>query len=283
MTVRIVTDSTADLAPKQAQELGIEIVPLTVFFGDQAYRDGVDLDNERFYELLRTSKVMPRTSQPAIADFEETYRRIFAEGADAILSVHISAALSGTFNAASLAAETVRAETGKRIEVIDSRLTSAAMALPLVATARAAQEGKSLDELSSMIQERLSRIRLIAVLDTLEFLQRGGRIGRAQQLLGTLLNVKPLITLRDGVVVPLGKARTRAKAYEQVVEQVMKLGPLEELAVAESNAEVGEQLAIALKNVYSGPLEHYRLGAVLGTHAGPGVVAAIALVQHAET
>jgi DegV family protein with EDD domain len=279
LTVRIVTDSTADLGPDQARKLGITIVPLTVFFGDQAYRDGVDLDNQRFYSLLATSKAMPRTSQPAVTDFEAAYRHAFGEGVDAILSVHISAALSGTFNAASLAAETVRAETGKRIEVVDSRLVSLALGLPLIAVARAAQDGRSLDELTSMVHDRLARVRLIAVLDTLEFLQRGGRIGRAQQLLGTLLNVKPLVTVRDGVVVPLGKARTRAKAYEQVVELVSKLGPLEELAIAESNAEVGEQLGAALKAVASRPLDHYRLGAVLGTHAGPGAVAAVALVQ----
>jgi len=279
VTVRIVTDSTADLAPEQVRELGITVVPLTVFFGDQAYRDGVDLDNQRFYALLASSKVMPRTSQPSVADFEETYRRLFAEGAEAILSVHISAALSGTFNAASLAAENVRAETGKRIEVVDSRQVSAALGLPLLTVAQAARAGKSLGELNTMLQEMLPRVRLIGVLDTLEFLQRGGRIGRAQQLMGTLLNVKPLIMVRDGVVVPLENVRTRTKAYERVAQLVARLGPLEDLVIAESNAEVGEQLAAALKHVYTRPIVHYRLGAVLGTHAGPGVAGVIVLVQ----
>jgi len=259
--------------------LGIEVVPLTVMFGDQSFRDGVDLDGPTFYQKLSNSPVMPTTSTPPPALFEETYRRLVANGATGILSMHISSKLSGTFSAARQGAEMVTADTHVPIEVVDSDTVSGGIGLPAEMVAREARNGADLAALKAHAQSLFSRVHIIAVLDTLEFLQRGGRIGRAQAMLGTLLSVKPLIEVRDGQVLPLEKVRTRGKALERMGQIVAGLGDLESLALVASDSVVGDQIAAVAEGFWHGPIERFALGPVVGTHAGPGAGGMVAITR----
>jgi DegV family protein with EDD domain len=271
--ISIVTDSTADIPISQAEELGITIVPLTVFFGDKAYLDGVELDSARFYAMLQSNRELPRTSQPSPAAFEEAYTRLLQAGADGILSVHLSAKLSGTYQSACTALEMLPDEIKKvPIEIIDSQSVSAGMGYALQRAAQEARAGQSLEEIKAHLLSRLQRTRILAVLDTLEWLRRGGRIGGARALLGNMLSVKPIISLREGEVVPVEQPRTRSKAYARVAQLLSEMGQVENVCVVESNEEAGQQLAEALKTVYNKDIEHYKLGGVLGTHTGPGTV-----------
>jgi DegV family protein with EDD domain len=281
MTVRIVTDSTADLQPEEADRLGIAIVPLTVFFGEEAYLDNVELDNARFYSKLQSSKELPRSSQPSPASFQATFTRLIEEGADSIISVHLSSKLSGTYQSACTARDTLPENLRKvPIEVVDSRSISAGMTLALKRAAEEARQNLSLEEIKTHLMDQFLRTRIVAVLDTLEFVRRGGRIGSAAALLGNMLSFKPIIALKDGEVVPLERPRTRGKAYARVAQIIADVGPLQELAIAEANQEVGLQLAEALRSIYQSEISHYKLGSVLGTHTGPGTVAAVAVLAH---
>jgi DegV family protein with EDD domain len=278
--IRIVTDSTADLPVAEAEALGITIVPLTVSFGDETYLDNVELDNAHFYEKLQTSKDLPQTSQPAPAKFQEAFIRLIDEGADAIISVHLSSKLSGTYQSACTARDTLPEDVKKvPIEVIDSHSVSAGMAYPLRKAVEEAQQGKTLEEIKAYLIDRFNRTRIIAALDTLEFVKRGGRIGAARALLGNMLSVKPIITLKEGEVVPVEQPRTRSKAYARIAQLVSDMGPLEKLTIAESNEEVGAQLAEAVKSVYHEEIERYKLGGVLGAHTGPGTAAVCAVIE----
>ena len=278
MAVRIVTDSTSDIPLAQAEALGITIVPLTVFFGDEAYLDGVELDNAGFYKKLQASKALPRTSQPSPVQFQEAYTRLINEGAEAILSIHLSSKLSGTYQSACTARDSLPKDVKHiPIDIIDSQSISVGMARAIIRAAREAREGYGLEEINAHVLDELSRTRILAVLDTLEFVKRGGRIGGAQAFLGNMLSVKPIISLSDGVVVPVEQPRTRSKAYARVAQLVSEMGKVEAISLAQSSDEVGQQLAQTLRSVYQGEILVYKLGAVLGTHTGPGT-AAVAVV-----
>jgi DegV family protein with EDD domain len=278
MTVRIVTDSTADIPLDQAKASGITVVPLTVFFGDEAYLDGIELDSVSFYNKLQASKDLPRTSQPSPAAFQEAYIRLINEGADAILAVHLSSKLSGTYQSACTARDTLPDSVKKvPIEIIDSLNISIAMSRVIIQAAQEAREGVSLPEIKAHLLDELARTRILCVLDTLEYVRRGGRIGGARAFLGNMLSVKPIISLKDGEVIPVEQPRTRSKAYARVAELVQEMGKIEYITIAESTEGFGQQLAEVIKTVYSGDLPIYQLGAALGTHTGPGT-AAIAVV-----
>ncbi|HEX4713988.1 MAG TPA: DegV family protein [Ktedonobacteraceae bacterium] len=274
MVVRIVTDSTADLPAKVTSELGITVVPLTVFFGDEAFLDGVELDNPGFYQKLAASKDLPRTSQPSPAAFQEAFQRLIDEGADAILSIHLSSKLSGTYQSACTARDSMPEDMRKMpISVLDSQSISVGMNYAIQGAARLAREGKTLEELQAYVEDTLSRTSILAVLDTLEFVRRGGRIGGASALLGNMLSFKPIIEIKEGEVAPVERPRTRGKAYARIAQLVTEMGEIESISIAESNDEVGQQLKAAIKEVYSGEMPIYRLGAVLGVHTGPGTAA----------
>jgi fatty acid kinase fatty acid binding subunit len=274
MAVRIVTDSTADLPMEVASSLGITVVPLTVFFGDEAYLDGVELDNAGFYVKMAASRDLPRTSQPSPAAFQEAFQRLIDDGADAILSVHLSSKLSGTYQSACTARDSLPESTRKiPIEIIDSLTISAGMGYAVQQAAKLAQAGKSLAELKTTTEDTLGRSRILAVLDTLEYVRRGGRIGGASAMLGNMLSFKPIIALTGGEVVPIERPRTRAKAYARVAQLLSEQGAIEYVSIVETNSEVGQQLGEAIQSVYSGELPHYDLGAVIGTHTGPGTTA----------
>jgi DegV family protein with EDD domain len=271
MAVRIVTDSTADIPLEQAEALGISVVPLTVFFGEEAYLDGVELDNASFYAKLQTSKVLPRTSQPSPAAFQQAYTRLINEGADAIIAVLISAKLSGTFQSACMARDALPDDLRKiPIEMIDSESASIVMGMSIMKAAEEAQHGLGLAEIKTNLLNRLSRTRIFFVLDTLEYLKRGGRISGAQALLGSTLSIKPILTFKNGSIVRLEQPRTRSKAYARIAQMVGEFKNPEEMVVVASDENVGQQLVQTLQSVYSGDIPIYKLGAVVGTYAGPG-------------
>jgi DegV family protein with EDD domain len=281
MTVRIVTDSTVDIPTEQAEAAGITVVPLTVFFGDDAYLDGIEMDNPLFYEKLQANKVLPTTSQPSPAKFHEAYTRAIEEGADGILSIHLSSHLSGTYQSAHTASESLPEDLKKvPIEVIDSLTISAGMSRAVFLAAREAREGLALEEIKAHVLDELARTTILAVLDTLEYVRRSGRIGGASAMLGNMLSVKPIISLKEGAVVPVERPRTRSKAFARIAQLITDMGPIEAISIAESNEELGQQLAEALKETYTGEIPRYKLGAALGTHTGPGTVAVAVVKAH---
>src|SRR6266566_5062172 len=279
MAVRIVTDSTADIPLAEAEALGITVIPLTVFFGEEAYLDGVELDNAGFYRKLQASKALPRTSQPSPAKFQEAYIRLINEGADAILSIHLSSKLSGTYQSACTARDSLPDTVTKiPIEIIDSQSVSVGMSRSIIRAAQEAREGLSLLEIKAHVLDELARTRILAVLDTLEYVKRGGRIGGARAFLGNMLSVKPIISLKDGEVIPVEQPRTRSKAYARVAQLLQEMGKVEHVSIADSSEEAGQQLAEEVKTVYAGDLSIHRLGAALGTHTGPGTAALAAVI-----
>jgi len=278
MAVHIVTDSTSDIPPAQAEALGITIVPLTVFFGEEAYLDGVELDNAGFYRKLQESSSLPRTSQPSPAAFQEAFIRLIKEGADGILSIHLSSKLSGTYQSACTARDTLPEHVKKvPIEIVDTLSVSMGMGYMVIQAAEQARQGVSLEEIKAHVLDLSARIRILAVLDSLEYVKRGGRIGGARAFLGNMLSVKPIIAVKEGEVTPVEQPRTRSKAYARIAQLVSEMGPLEQLFIAEASEEVGQQLAQALKATYQGEIPDYKLGAVLGAHTGPGTAAIIAV------
>jgi DegV family protein with EDD domain len=268
--VRIVTDSTADLTKEQQQAAGISVVPLNVHFGDQVFRDHVDLTSDEFFHRLKASPQLPRTSQPSVGVFEETYRRLREDG-DEIVSVHLSSKVSGTYNSALMAAKAV---DEKAIEVVDSLSTSMALGFMALEGARLARAGRDRGTIAERLRALVIRARVICVVDTLTYLERGGRIGKARALLGSLLNVKPILQLKDGEVVPVGRARGRPQALNKLVELLERDGHVSQLAIMHGAAQAdAEQLRERVAASYPGlDILLTEIGAVLGTHTGPGVI-----------
>lgn len=276
--VQVVTDSTADLSPELIAQAGVAVAPLTVSFGDVSYEDGVTIDSRTFFAKLERGG-RPTTSQPAPQIFADIFRRLAAEGARGIVSIQISSKLSGTYGAAARAAEAVREEgVAIPIEVIDSEQASLSMQFGVLAAGEAARSGKDTAEVAAVARDTLRRSTIFLVADDLGYLQRGGRIGQAQRVAGTLLNVKPIISLRDGAVVALDRPRTRRKAFERLADYVRALEPVESLIVGQASDEVGDQLAEVIAQSYKGPTRRAWAGPTIGTHVGPGA-AGIAVLR----
>ncbi len=271
MAVKIVTDSTADLPPGIAEELGISVVPLYVRFGDKLYRDRVDISEDEFYDRLVHDPVHPGTSQPTPQDFAVVYKKL-AKEADGILSVHISGKLSGTCHSALGAKQLM--EGSCPIEVIDSQWTSIALGLIAMKLAAGAKAGKGLQELAAEAKALIPDIHYLGFFDTLKYLQLGGRIGKAQSLLGSLLNVKPLLTLKEGEFLPVGRVRTYSKAKDRLFDFAKDGGKLDDVAVVHSTTpDEAEAMADRLGSLFDRKkILIARLGPVLGTHAGPGTL-----------
>jgi len=272
LTVRIVTDSTADLPLQFAHELGIAVVPLSVIFGDEVFREGIDISHDLFYDKMAHGKVMPTTSAPSVGEFLEAYEPLLKES-DEIVSLHLSSKLSATYNNACQAAQ-ILADRGARIEVIDTRVVSLGMTFAVLAAARAAREGSDLDQIRAVVERTIGRIRIYFVLDTLEYLRRGGRIGRGRAFLGAMLRVKPLLSLRDGEVHPEERVRTKAMAMERLYQIATSCHNVQEVALGYST---NPQDAHGLKVRLAAALPHAnilvtRVGPVIGAHGGPGVL-----------
>lgn len=273
--VRIVTDSTADLPSAVADELGIVVVPLKVHFGREVFRDGIDLTPEDFLRRLTTTAALPTTSTPSVGEFEEEYSRL-ARDCDAVVSVHLSGRLSGTVGAAKLASTSI--SPGRcRVEVVDSLMTSMGLGFITMAAARAANDGMDVDEVLRTVRQVMHDVHLLFVPDTLEYLQRGGRIGRAQAMLGSLLDIKPVLKLEDGVVQPVEKVRTRARAMDRLYEFVEFFPRVAEMAVLHTSSMADiEPLLSRIDAVFPrDKVVVIPLGAVLATHVGPGTVGVI--------
>lgn len=268
--VKVVTDSASDIPVTIARDLGITVVPDNVHFGQRTYRDGVDLTREEFFIELAKSPVLPTTSQPAVGVFEEVYRQLGRE-ARQIVSIHLPAKLSAVLNSAHLAAQSL---PDLEIVLIDSTQVSMGMGWLVIIAARAARQGKNLAEILALVKDTIPRLRLIAMLDTLEYVQKGGRIGKGAALLGTLLSMKPIVQLLDSELLPVENVRTRRRALQRLAEIVTEMAPLEEAAVVHANAPAfAHELAEMLAPVH--PLDRIligQVGAILGTHTGPGAV-----------
>jgi len=271
MVVKIVTDSTADLPPGVAEELDITVVPLYVRFGDKLYRDRIDISEDEFYDRLVHDPVLPGTSQPTPNDFAFVYRKL-AKEADGIISIHISSKLSGTCGSALSAKQLV--DCPCPIEIIDSLWTSIALGYSAMRAAAGARAGKGIQELLKELNSIISNIHLLGFFDTLKYMQLGGRIGKAQSLMGSVLNVKPLVTMKNGEFVPVGRVRTYAKATERLFEFVRDGGPREiALVVHNTTPDVAREMAERFSSfIDREKIIIARLGPVLGVHAGPGTL-----------
>jgi len=269
MAIKIVTDSSADLPDQLAQELGITVVPLYVRFGEEVYRERVDITDEEFYQRLLHGTVHPVTIQPSPQDFADVYQKLSQE-ADGIVSIHISAKLSGTYNSALMAKEMV--EKGCPIEVIDSQLISASLWLVDIVAATMAKAGESLEKVVEEVKQTIPKIHLLALFDTLKYLQLGGRIGKSKALLGSILNVKPMITLKDGETTPVGQVRSRAKGIDRLFDFVKNATNIQDLAIVYSTTpDEAQALAERISSVFTKkPVRVARVGTTLGVHAGPG-------------
>lgn len=272
MAVRIVTDSTADLPPETARELNVSVVPLSVIFGDEELLEGIDISTELFYERLVRSKELPTTSAPSVGQFVKVYEEALKE-ADEIVSIHISSKLSATHNNAAQAARQL-SDTGAQIEVVDSGLVSLGLGMLVRAAARAAQEGHGIEEIRKLVQEMIPRVHILVALDTVEYLRRGGRIGRARAFLGSMLKVKPILSIRDGEVAPEERVRTKKAAHERLIQIATSYPRVVEFAIAYStNAHDAEELRRKLAEAEPGAEIHMsKVGPVIGVHGGPGVL-----------
>ena len=271
MAVKIVTDSLGDIPSNVAEELGITIIPITVLFGTETYRDGVDLTAEQFYDKLVHTNTFPTTAVPPLGDFVNVYDKL-AKETDEILVITVSHKLSGTPGAALQAVELMKRKC--RVEVVDSQWIIMGEGLIAITAAKAAQAGANFDEVVKITQNNISRVDVRMAFDTLEYLKRGGRIGRAQAFLGSLLKVHPVLTLKEGEVHPVSRERTRAKAIDHLYNFAMSYSHIEEMAVEDATTpDEAEKLVERLGSKF--PRERiYRskVSPVIGAHVGPHVV-----------
>jgi DegV family protein with EDD domain len=277
--VRIVTDSTADIPLEVCKELGIEVVPLKVLFGAESYLDGVEIGPDEFFAKLAAASQLPTTSQPSPVEFLETYKGIVENGGQTIISIHLSSALSGTYQSAHLAKSMI--DDTADVTVVDSYSASYGIGMLVVAAAKAAKQGKSKEEILSLIDEIKQSRRLYFLVDTLEFLQKGGRIGRASALVGSLLNIKPILSInQEGLVYSVDKVRGQKKAMGRIIEllqQDFSGVPIHVTVAHARSPETALELQQQLQNQFEvKSVLTTEIGPVIGTHTGPGVVAAFA-------
>jgi DegV family protein with EDD domain len=273
--VRIVTDSSCDLPAELADELGIEIVPLTIRFGDEEFIDREELTTAEFWTRCVGSSTLPETAAPAPGQFEAAYRRLAADGATGILVVSLSSALSATMQSAELAARSLGEDESLDVDirVVDSRTVTIGLGTIAMACARAAIDGASIDEVEAQARLLVDRTRVFGALDTLDNLKKGGRIGNAKALLATALSIKPIIEVSDGVVEQAGKQRTRSKALAHLIDQVKQYdGRMENLAVMHADCSDVDMFVDMLRAHYDGEIVVGEIGPVIGTHGGRGTI-----------
>ena len=278
MTVRIVTDSSCDLPQAMADALGIRIVPLSVRFGDTEYIDRTTITATEFWAKCAASATLPETAAPSPGSFEETYRSLAAEGATAIVVVALSSDLSATMQSAELAARAVA--PGIDVRIVDSRNASMGLGLTVLACAELAKTGASADEVVARAQSVIPRTRVFAALDTLDNLKKGGRIGGAKAMLATVMSIKPLISITNGLVEEAGKQRTRSKALAHLVDILRNQEvPIERLSILNAQCSDIDAFVAMVKEVYTGEIIVGDIGAVIGTHAGQGTIGIVFLLS----
>ncbi len=278
MAIKVVTDSTSDLPADVAESLGIEVVPLNIHFGPDVYKDRVNLMPDTFYDKLINGNVLPTTSQPSVGEFIDVYERLGSD-ADGIVSVHISEKLSGTMNSARLASQQAKAECP--IEVVDTFQVSMGVGICAMEAAEVANSGGNMNQVILAARNAVTRSQCFFMLETLEFLQKGGRIGKAQALIGNLLKIRPMLMLQEGEVHPLGRERTRRKGIAKLVDTVKEFAPISGLAVMYSTGQ--DEAQTLAQNVSKFMIEGrepmmLQIGPVIGTYAGPDTLG-IALIS----
>jgi len=266
--VAIVTDSTVDLPVGFLDGQKVKVVPLYVMFGKEQYRDRVDLNSDEFFAKLQKSRDLPKTSQPVPADFVKIYKKVGPK----IACICISAKLSGTFQSANKAKE--EAPVNFDIRVLNSQTLSLGLGFLVMRAAELAEAGAKLDDIEMEIARTIPKIRLFGVLDTLHYLEKGGRIGKVSSWLGSLLSIKPIIQIKDGEVMPVERTRSRIKAIERLIEIVAGEGEMMKVGVIHAAAEAeAKELAVRLKSVYPDKnIPVVQTGTIIGTHSGPGLV-----------
>jgi len=271
LAVRIVTDSGSDLPFEIAKEMDIAVVPVYIYFGDKAYKDGVDIAPDELYKRLVEGPIYPTTTQPMPADFAKTYGTL-SEDADAIVSIHLPTRVSGICNAALQGIEIAKPKC--EVHVVDSFSVSVGLGIIAMAAARVAKAGGKLAEVLEETNKAISQTQIRGLLDTLRYLLKGGRITKTRALLGTLLNVKPILTMRQGEIVQAGMARSYAKGIDRLSEFVKGYPNLQEVAIAHST--VPEEAKALKKRITSiideERIQMFRVGAGLGVHSGPGTL-----------
>ena len=281
MAVRIVTDSLSDITGDLIKELGIDVVPLYVRFGEKIYRDRVEITTEEFYRKLVHDTVLPTTTQPSPGDFLAVFNKL-AKETDEILVIVVSSKLSGTYQSALQAKNLMEGKC--RIEIIDSLKVAMSLGLIVISASKAAQAGASLDELVDLVYKAMPRSHLIAYFDTLKYLAKGGRIGKAQGLLGAMLSIKPILTIKEGEMSPVTKLRSRAAGMDYLYNSVASFSHIEELAVEHvTTPDDADKLVERLSSVF--PKERiYKstISPVVGTHAGPDALAVSVLEAESE-
>jgi DegV family protein with EDD domain len=273
--VAVMTDSTAYLPDNLVKSLSITVAPQVLIWGEDTFRDGVDIMPDEFYKRLKTAKVMPTTSQVSIGDVKSSFETLLESGYD-VLGIFISSKLSGTIQSATQARELLP-KAADRISIVDSDSTAMAMGFHVLTAARAAQAGASLAECRQLAEESRAHTGVYFVVDTLEFLRRGGRIGGAQALLGSALNIKPILELRNGRIESIEKVRTKGKAIDRMIDLVVqRVGDRKpvRLATLHANAEVEAREALEKATLQLHPDESVfaSVSPVIGTHAGPGTI-----------
>ena len=279
MAIKIVTDSTSDLDPNLADDFGITVVPLNVHFGEKVFKDGIDLNTDEFFDKLINGTVFPSTSQPSIGEFVDIYNQI-SEPNDVIISIHVSSKLSGSINSAHQAANTVSGNVDVRI--VDTQQVSMTVGLSALGAAKAAKEGKSVDECISIAESIAKRSNFFALFDTLEYLEKGGRIGKARSLIGGLLKIRPILRVEDGEIGQFSKARSRNMGLMKLEQAVQDLGQLDDIAIVYSTDDLdAKNLATSVEHLLPDNRSPFltRVGPVIGTHAGPNLVAIAAITS----
>ena len=272
--MKLITDSTADLPAELLARHHIKIVPLRIQLGEETYRDTFDIEPDEFYRLLRSTELFPTTTQPSPQDFVEAYQSL-GEEEDRLISVHISSKLSGTYQSATIASQQF---PDMEIHVIDSQQASLGLGLIVLAAARAIEAGEGVDEVLSRIGRVSSKIKTYFSVDSLEYLRRGGRIGRAQAFLGTMMKIKPLLVLRDGEIYPVEKIRGQQRLIRRMAQLVEEdaagVGALKVALIRTDNEEVLSMLSQQLERIENVELEYAgKLGGIITSHVGPGAIA----------
>lgn len=265
--VRIVTDSTAEVPAEVAEELRIAVVPLHIHLGRETFVDGVDIDSETLVRRLEQTDALPFATAPSLEAFEEVYREV-ANSTDDIVSIHISAGLSRTVDLAKRAASSLLGE--RRIAVVDSFTTSLALRTLVIAAAEISRQGANIEEVVRLIRAMIPHVYLVFFVESLEYLERGERIGKAEALLGTMLSIKPLLIIEDGEILPLEKVRTRSGGIDKLHEFVTEFPHLEKIAVLKgASAVTPSELVEKLETAYPNKkLDLVTYGPVLATHLG---------------
>ena len=272
MAVKIVTDSTSDLTPEIASELGITVMPMYVHFGTESYRDGIDLTTEEFYQKLMRTETLPVTAASGPVSFAQVYDRL-AEETDEIVVIALSSKLSVLYEVELQGIKLMKRRC--RVEVVDSLWGIMAQGLIAIAAAKAANAGANLDQVIDVTRENIRRTDMRIAFDTLEYLRRGGRIGMAQAFLGSILRVNPILTLRDGKPYSLARKRTRSKAIDYLYDFAMDYSNIEEMAIEDATTpDEAEMLAERLSSKFpKDRIYRAKVSPVVGTHVGPHVLA----------